>query len=80
MLEGHARFTIDERVVDAGPGDFLTVPKTTWHSFDTLTEVVLANTSPDFGPGKPAVRHQGTAWADPEDVPFATIIGTLLAK
>ena len=43
MLEGRARFTIDNREIDAGPGDFLTVPGMTWHAFETLTEVRLLN-------------------------------------
>lgn len=43
MLEGRARFTIDDRQIDAGPGDFLTVPEKTWHAFETLSEVRLLN-------------------------------------
>ena len=45
ILEGRARFTIDDRRIDARPGDFLTVPETTWHAFETLTEVRLLNWS-----------------------------------
>jgi mannose-6-phosphate isomerase-like protein (cupin superfamily) len=43
MLEGRARFTIGELKIDAGPGDFLTVPEETWHAFETLSEVRLLN-------------------------------------
>ena len=43
LLEGHCRFIVDDRQIDAGPGDFLTVPEMTWHAFETLTEVRLLN-------------------------------------
>jgi len=38
ILEGHAIYTIGDRKCEAGPGDFLSIPKTTWHSFESLTQ------------------------------------------
>lgn len=43
ILEGHARFVVDGVTIDAGPGDFLTIPKQTWHEFEALTELRFLN-------------------------------------
>jgi mannose-6-phosphate isomerase-like protein (cupin superfamily) len=38
ILEGHAVYTIGDQKLAAGPGDFLSIPKNTWHSFESLTD------------------------------------------
>ena len=38
ILEGHAIYTIGDQKLKAGPGDFLSIPKNTWHSFESLTD------------------------------------------
>jgi mannose-6-phosphate isomerase-like protein (cupin superfamily) len=38
VLEGHVIFTVGDQKFTAGPGDFLSIPKGTWHSFDSLTD------------------------------------------
>ena len=43
ILEGHARFVVDGKTIEAGPGDFLTVPKKTWHEFEAITELRFLN-------------------------------------
>jgi mannose-6-phosphate isomerase-like protein (cupin superfamily) len=37
ILEGHAIYTIGDQKLEAGPGDFLSIPRNTWHSFESLT-------------------------------------------
>jgi len=37
ILEGHAIYTIGNQKLEAGPGDFLSIPRNTWHSFESLT-------------------------------------------
>ena len=36
ILEGHV-YTIGDQKLEAGPGDFLSIPRNTWHSFESLT-------------------------------------------
>ena len=43
LLEGQARFVIDGKTIEAGPGDYLTVPKETWHEFEALTDLRFLN-------------------------------------
>ena len=43
ILEGRARFVVDGRTMEVGPGDFLTVPRQTWHEFEALTELRFLN-------------------------------------
>jgi len=43
LLEGRARFVIDGETIEAGPGEFVTVPKETWHEFEALTELRFLN-------------------------------------
>jgi len=38
ILEGRAIYTIGDQKLTAGPGDFLSIPKNTWHSFESLTD------------------------------------------
>jgi mannose-6-phosphate isomerase-like protein (cupin superfamily) len=38
ILEGHVIFTIGDQKLAAGPGDFLSIPKNTWHSLESLTD------------------------------------------
>ncbi len=38
ILEGHAIYTIGDQKLHAEPGDFLSIPKNTWHSFESLTD------------------------------------------
>jgi mannose-6-phosphate isomerase-like protein (cupin superfamily) len=36
ILEGHAVYMINNEKFDARPGDFLSIPKNSWHSFEVL--------------------------------------------
>jgi mannose-6-phosphate isomerase-like protein (cupin superfamily) len=38
VLEGRVVFTVGDQKLEAGPGDFLNIPKNTWHSFESLTD------------------------------------------
>jgi mannose-6-phosphate isomerase-like protein (cupin superfamily) len=38
ILEGEAIYTIGDQTLAAKPGDFLFIPRNTWHSFESLTE------------------------------------------
>jgi mannose-6-phosphate isomerase-like protein (cupin superfamily) len=38
VLEGQVVFSIGDHKLAAGPGDFLSIPKNTWHSFESLTQ------------------------------------------
>ncbi len=38
ILEGRAIYTIGDRKREVGPGDFLSIPSNTWHSFESLTQ------------------------------------------
>lgn len=40
---GHGSFVVDGKTIDAGPGDFVTVPKKTWHEFEAITELRFLN-------------------------------------
>jgi mannose-6-phosphate isomerase-like protein (cupin superfamily) len=37
VLEGNAIYSIGDETFHAGPGDFISVPSNTWHSFESLT-------------------------------------------
>jgi len=37
VLEGNAIFTVGDEQFHAKPGDFLSIPKNTWHAFESLT-------------------------------------------
>jgi mannose-6-phosphate isomerase-like protein (cupin superfamily) len=37
ILEGHVIFSVGDQKISAGPGDFLNIPKNTWHSIESLT-------------------------------------------
>ena len=37
ILEGHTIYTIGDQKFEVAPGDFLSFPKNTWHSFESLT-------------------------------------------
>jgi quercetin dioxygenase-like cupin family protein len=43
LLEGRARFVVDGKTLEAGPGDYVTVPKQTWHEFEALTDLKFLN-------------------------------------
>jgi quercetin dioxygenase-like cupin family protein len=36
ILEGHAVYTINDEKFEARPGDFLSIPRNAWHSFECL--------------------------------------------
>jgi quercetin dioxygenase-like cupin family protein len=72
LLEGRARFVVDGKTIDAGPGDYVTVPKQTWHEFEALTDLRFLNwyTPGGFeklivGSGVPATRRT----LPPKDLP-----------
>lgn len=72
LLEGRARFVVDGKTIEAGPGDFLTVPKETWHEFEALTELRFLNWYTPGGFEKLIIGAGVTATArtlPPDDLP-----------